>query len=79
MDIFTPSEAEVLIAYRKANFADKTLNPVLRRKIGKCPLTPLEVNPENPKTLKPENPIYDPKRIESFEPKSGTRNLYPEP
>ncbi|KAH9576687.1 hypothetical protein CY35_01G176600 [Sphagnum magellanicum] len=43
VDIFTPEEQEILLKYRKENFAEKTLISSERRMIGKCPLTPEEV------------------------------------
>lgn len=44
IDIFTPEEQKILIKYRKENFAEKELVYRERRLIGKCPLTPEEVN-----------------------------------
>jgi hypothetical protein len=43
IDIFTPQEQKMLIKYRKENFAEKELVYRERRLIGKCPLTPEEV------------------------------------
>ncbi|WOL11399.1 hypothetical protein Cni_G20161 [Canna indica] len=43
VDIFTPEEQQILIKYRKENFAEKELVYRERRLIGKCPLTPEEV------------------------------------
>lgn len=43
-DIFTPAEQKILQKYREENFAEKRLVPNERRAIGKCPLTPEEVN-----------------------------------
>lgn len=44
LDIFAPEEQKVLIKYRKENFKEKELVYRERRLIGKCPLTPEEVN-----------------------------------
>lgn len=43
-DIFTPEEQKILKKYRQENFAEKRLVYSERRAIGKCPLTPEEVN-----------------------------------
>ncbi|CAI0380224.1 unnamed protein product [Linum tenue] len=43
VDIFTPKERAILQKYRKENFAEKELDPEVRRLMGKCPLTPEEV------------------------------------
>jgi hypothetical protein len=42
-DIFTPEEQKILKKYREENFAPKKLVYKERRAIGKCPLTPEEV------------------------------------
>ncbi|CAL1354511.1 unnamed protein product [Linum trigynum] len=43
VDIFNPKERAILQKYRKENFAEKELDPEVRRLMGKCPLTPEEV------------------------------------
>ncbi|GJM95925.1 hypothetical protein PR202_ga12720 [Eleusine coracana subsp. coracana] len=43
IDIFTPTEQEVLLKYREEHFSNKTLVYRKRKLIGKCPLTPEEV------------------------------------
>uniref|UniRef100_M4EUK5 O-fucosyltransferase family protein n=1 Tax=Brassica campestris TaxID=3711 RepID=M4EUK5_BRACM len=43
-DIFNPEEQKILKKYRKENFAEKRLIYNERRAIGKCPLTPEEVD-----------------------------------
>ncbi|KAG0501968.1 hypothetical protein HPP92_002040 [Vanilla planifolia] len=43
LDIFTSKEKELLMKYRKENFAPKHLVYKERRLMGKCPLTPEEV------------------------------------
>lgn len=42
-DIFNPEEQRILKKYRKENFKEKDLKYSERRAIGKCPLTPEEV------------------------------------
>ncbi|PUZ75200.1 hypothetical protein GQ55_1G132200 [Panicum hallii var. hallii] len=44
IDIFTPHEQKILLKYRKEHFAEKLLVTRERRLIGKCPLTPEEVD-----------------------------------